>query len=218
MYSQKDPNGIPRHMVVHATYFTLNEMLGMIDEENASGCSAMVDDNYSIFFDAKGASHNHQAWPGGYIDHIVDAMNNGIKEYQHDTFLRPGSLQFSLSDLLLIIFLHDLEKPWKQYATAMGAPELLEQFSTEEGKHQFRMDKIAEYGIKLTEYQLNALMHIEGEKGLYSPNKRVQNELAAYCHICDVKGARVWHQYPLAQDDPWCGDTGRANPLSKQTS
>jgi hypothetical protein len=29
--------------------------------------------------------------------------------------------------------------------------------------------------------------------------------LAAFCHMCDVASARLWHDHPWPRDDPWAG-------------
>jgi hypothetical protein len=53
----------------------------------------------------------HQAWEGGYVDHLQETMNIGIDLYK--TFSQRRDLTFTLSDLFIVLFLHDLEKPFK---------------------------------------------------------------------------------------------------------
>lgn len=53
--------------------------------------------------------------------------------------------------------------------------------------------------------QRNALTYVEGEINDYSSQKRVMNELAAFCHKVDVWSARGWCDYPKARGDGWAG-------------
>ena len=67
------------------------------------------------------------------------------------------------------------------------------------------MEKIIEYGITLTEQQKSAIKYVEGEGDDYTPGKRVSDELAAFCHICDVWSARIRYDSPKVGGDPWGG-------------
>jgi hypothetical protein len=96
--------------------------------------------------------------------------------------IRP--LPFTMSDAVVVLFLHDLEKPWKDKAW------------TKDERHRFRLSVIAQYGIELTDEQYNALVYVEGEGSDYRSDARVMNELAAFCHMCDVASARIWHDHP----------------------
>ncbi|MEB3340037.1 hypothetical protein, partial [Okeania sp.] len=82
----------------------------MIDKPNGSKCLQLLEENRQLFQTVRGSTHNHQAWVGGYIDHIQEVMNIAYSFYHHLNGLR--TLPFSLSDVLLVTFLHDLEKPW----------------------------------------------------------------------------------------------------------
>jgi hypothetical protein len=68
----------------------------------------------------------------------------------------------------------------------------------------FRLNKLAEYKIVLTDDQSNALRYVEGEGNDYSNAKRVMGPLAAFCHLCDVTSARIWFDRLLA-GDCWTG-------------
>ena len=56
-------------------YFLLDELLEMIDEPNRSGCKKLLADNRELFQTVQGSTNNHQAWSGGYFDHIQEIMN-----------------------------------------------------------------------------------------------------------------------------------------------
>lgn len=171
--------------------FNLEKLIfkfNLIDEPNASACKRLLEDNLELFLKAPGSSHNHQAWPGGYLGHVYDTMHIGMELYfALSAMNRP--LDFSYSDVLLVMFLHDLEKPWKYCDPSID-------LSTKLQRKAFRAAKIAEYGITLTDAQQNALDYVEGEYEDYSSKKRVMGPLAALCHMADVASARIWHDFP----------------------
>lgn len=186
-------------------YLHLKDMLNLIDDPYGSICKQILIDNRDLFEKTPGSTHNHQTWIGGYIDHITDGMNYGIHLYKMTESLgRP--LPFSLSDVLLIFYLHDLEKPWRIFFNEFGEAANRKGLDTKLAFKQFRENKLKDYGIVLTEYQLNGLTYVEGELGDYSSKKRVMNELAAFCHMIDVWSARGWYDYPKINDE-WVGAT-----------
>jgi len=93
----------------------------MLDEPNRTACARLLADHRTLFATVQGSTHNHQTWPGGYLDHVTDAMNIAVVLYAQLSELRP--LPSSLSDLLLVVYLHDLEK-WFDYPAAAGDPWL----------------------------------------------------------------------------------------------
>ena len=129
------------------------------------------------FLHATGSSHNHQAWVGGYIHHIVECLN--IARWVYSTSPRP--LPFTLPDALLVLFLHDIEKPFKWEF----------HWSTKEARRNFRETLIQQNQISLTDEQKNALLYVEGEHD-YSNKERKMKPLAAFCHTCDILSARLW--------------------------
>lgn len=174
---------------------SIEELLGLVDEPNRSGLIRMLAENRSRFEASPGSAHNHQAWPGGYMHHIREIMNLAVVLYP--VYQRLRALPFSLSDVLTVLFLHDLEKPWKYVDPRT---ELL----SRKAKGKFRLAKLAEYGIVLTPELQNAMHFVEGENdGTYSETDRAMGELAAFCHICDVSSARLWHDRPLEDGETW---------------
>ncbi len=98
------------------TYLKINELLELIP--NAEPLRNIVrGDNFMRIMDAPGSSKNHQAWQGGYIDHVTETMNIACQLYW--TFEKLGRFgkeaPFIVSDALVVMFLHDLEKPWKHF-------------------------------------------------------------------------------------------------------
>lgn len=186
-------------------YFSIEELISFIAEPNRTACFKILNENRALFEKVRGSTHNHQTWDGGFIDHCTDTMNYAYHLYDFNaSFGRP--LPFTKSDGILIMFLHDLEKPWRievmQDGTVRNRPGL----DTKEAFKKFREDKLVEYGLSLNAYQLNGLTYVEGEIKDYSSKHRVMNELAAFCHQCDNWSARAWYDYPKpAREDEWVG-------------
>ena len=184
-------------------YYSLDELLELIEGSNAAACKRVLADNRARFQTAHGSVHNHQAWTGGYFDHVQEAMNIGLVLWGTLHALRK--LPFSASDVLLIIFLHDIEKPWKYEARDDGQLHHTKAFQSKSDDHTFRSRILADYGIALTPEQTNALKYVEGEFADYSNRKRVMGPLAGLCHMADVASARIWFDHPFERSDPWIG-------------
>ena len=186
-------------------YLTFDQLLRLVDEPYRSAFRRLLAEHDELFRSARGSSHNHQAWAGGYADHVREVMNTAVVLYGALGQLRP--LPFSLSDALVVLFVHDLEKPWA-YEETGGAWRRRE--GLKENAHPFRLARLAEAGVTLPAELEGAVRFVEGEGSHYSNRARVMSPLAALCHMCDVASARLWYDYPLARDDPWAG-AGRSN-------
>ncbi len=184
-------------------YRSVKEMLEMIDEPNRSAVKKLHWDNIDLFLKVQGSSHNHQAWPGGYYDHVSEVMNLAIVLYKLLNWLRP--LPFSLSDLLLVVYLHDVEKPWKYEIGPDGKLQHKANLSSKAAHQEFRMAKLREYGIVLSPEQENGLKYAEGEHADYSNKRRAMGPLASAAHVCDNISARLFFDYPQKDSDPWRG-------------
>lgn len=183
----------------------MNDLIAMIDEPNRTPCAHILAEHRTLFATVQGSTHNHQAWRGGYLDHVTDAMNIAVVLYEELSALRP--VPFSLSDILLVMYLHDLEKPWKYELGVDGQLEHRAELSTKQLHQKFRVEKLLEYGVLLTAEHENALRYAEGELADYTNKRRVMGPLAAMAHMCDVASARLWFDYPAAVGDPWLGAT-----------
>lgn len=184
-------------------YFTIEEMLRAVDEPNRSACLRILADNRKLFQTVQGSTNNHQAWEGGYFDHVQEIMNIATVLYIEFGSLRE--LKFSLSDLLLVLYLHDIEKPWKYEIRADGQLHHIASMHSKAEHQRFRMAKLAEYGITLTPEQENGIQYAEGELADYSSRRRVMGPLAAMAHMCDVASARIWYEHPMPVNDSWHG-------------
>lgn len=195
-----------RAAFIKLTYRTIEELIGRIDEPYRSACFQILKDHRALFEKARGSTHNHQTWEGGYIDHITDGMNLVVHLYDFmKSFGRP--LPFSESDALLIFFLHDLEKPWRILVDSMGQASNKPGLDSKAAYKAFREAQLVQYRIVLTPALMNALTYVEGELGDYSSTHRVMNELSAFCHMVDSWCARGWYGYPKTIGDEWTGAT-----------
>ncbi len=175
----------------------------MVDEPNRSACFRVLADNRKLFQMERGSTNNHQAWPGGYFDHVQEIMNHTVYEYRVYQPIRP--YPFPLGDPLVVSFFHDIEKPWKYELGADGQWHHTRHFETKAQAHAFRDKKMKEYGVVLTPEQENGMKYVEGEFEDYTNRHRVMGPLAALCHIADVRSARIDYDHPLAENDPWPG-------------
>lgn len=151
----------------------------------------LLDEHLELFKNTPGSSHNHQVWEGGYLDHVEQTMTIAGHLYDewHDW---QGELPFSKSDVLLIMFLHDLDKPfvksgqWPNHSKKSRTLQKIAYIDQYFGR----------YNVKFSADQWNALEFVEGEGDDYSGERRVMGPLAALCHCADVMSARVWFDYP----------------------
>jgi hypothetical protein len=189
-------------------YLPIERLIELIDEPARTILAAILADERKLFETVPGSTHNHQNWPGGYLDHVTETMNYAVLLHVLDSSLgRP--LPFSLSDALLILFLHDLEKPWRIETLPDGTVRNRPELDSKAAHKAFREAKLAERGLVLTPAQQNALTYVEGEIADYSSKRRVMNELAAFCHKCDVHSARIHYAHPLPEGDGWRGAARR---------
>lgn len=170
-----------------------------IKDRNHQKCLQILKDFQDIFKKAPGSRKSHHNHEGGYLDHIVETFWLASHLYQviHRECIRKYQQKpiFTVHDAYLVLFLHDIEKPFKYIKQKDTTKEEFEEtkrkLATKKGREQFRLDLINYYGIELTAQQQNALKYIEGENNDYVPGERVMNELAAFCHACDILSARI---------------------------
>lgn len=175
-------------------YFSIYEIIDLLGKDPIRDkLLCMMKDNQELFFKSKGSATKHQAWEGGYIDHITECCNIAIKLYETLNTLRP--LPFSLNDCIIVMFLHDLEKPWL-YGGEVS-------FKKRDDRSLFREEMLKRYDIILTKEQKIAFKYVEGEGTDYSESERVMNPLGALCHCCDIISGRLWFDQPNSQSKQW---------------
>lgn len=168
-------------------YKDLNYFLNKIDGQNATKCKKLFEDFKERFKASPGSLRKHQAWKGGYIHHLEETMNLGFLIYSEMSSFRK--LSFTFSDVVLVLFLHDLEKPFRYVP-------LKKEFNTDIEKHTFIESLIKKYKIKLSAQHKNALEYIHGEGDSFHRTKRIQKPLAAFVHCLDTMSARIWFDEP----------------------
>lgn len=146
-------------------YLELDELLMNVEEPYRSGFQEFLTHHGDVVYLARGSTNNHQAWRGGYIDHIREVMNVAVILYDTLSELRP--FPFSLSDALVVLFSHDIEKPWA-YVEDKGNFLRREEFRSKEDAHAFRLKKLADCGISLSAPLERAVFFTEGEIDRYS--------------------------------------------------
>ena len=169
----------------------INKLKKLLDTHltgtNRRACKTMLRDHLKRIKIAPGSKRKHQAWPGGYVGHITECIEIAAVTYAALSTMRP--LPFALESAVLVLFLHDLEKPFKYVKPVTH-------FDDEEEKRAFVNDMIKRYGIELTDEERNALKYVHGEGDEYSPVLRIQKPLAAFVHHCDNTSARIWYDFP----------------------
>ena len=150
-----------------------------IGEVNRFKCIEMLNYFMETYPDAPGSSNNHQAFDGGYYKHVDDILKYATVLYRQLSLF--GKTDFNLSDALLVLFLHDIEKPVKYGG------------KNKETDTEIRNRLIENFSIELTEEHLLALKYIHGEGEDYRKDKRVMSPLCAFCHCCDIISARIFY-------------------------
>lgn len=169
--------------------YLITRYLKATGDETCEKLYKIMDDHAATFAAAKGSMHNHQAWPGGYWQHVADTMQLA-QRIMFATMPKGWPVPFSWSSVVLVLFLHDIEKPFMQERMANN-PEM--PLWPKEQRAGFRDGIIYRYQIAITEEERIALKFIRGEESAHSHKERKMNELGALCHAADVLSARLWH-------------------------
>lgn len=191
------------HTFTQLNDLSLRQLLGLIDDPRFKILLRIYDDHADLFHIVRGSSHNHQAWPGGYADHLADMYRLGwplYAIYQALFHSREEAIPFTLGSAQVVVFTHDAEKLFK-YAPPDHPLAHPYQQAHQGGldwdtiKNEFILPHWAKaYGLTLTPEEENAHQHIHGEtERTYRKDHRVMNELAAFCHQLDSSGARLLH-------------------------
>lgn len=165
-----------------------------LDPPYQRACLQILEDNLDIFLTAAGSSHNHQHWKGGYLDHIAETFQ--IAEGIYNIFPERKSI-VHFPDALLVLYLHDIEKPFLFNYDKKGNFIIKDQrLNNKPAREVFRAEFIKKYKLPLKEKHWHALKHVEGIRDqYYTPGNRIMSELGALCHLADMASARLWHNY-----------------------
>lgn len=174
---------------------SLEPLLQSISEPNKTPTLRLWHDLQTYIPDAAGATKSHQAWPGGYKDHVQECMN--IARVLYERLNSERVLPFSVESAYLVLFLHDCEKPFRHANDEQLAhfPWIIKRPDKSDKEFQKRL--ITQYGFTINDEEWNALTYVEGEPDYeYVEGERLQGPLAAFCHVCDTISARIWYDYP----------------------
>lgn len=182
-------------------YKTIEELIDKIDRPIKTKIHDVYIKYEAEFTSAKGSQYNHQAWTGGLLDHIVDTMNIACLLYHGMISKRP--LPFSISDALIVIFLHDIEKAFPDKITELMNISIYFTRSKAKSKLRYNILHAENIWVLLKEPHMNALDFAEGEGESYTNDHRAMGPLAAFVHLCDTTSARIWFDHPLIERETW---------------
>lgn len=181
---------------------SFEQWLELIEGDNAVAVERFMSDgdHAERIAWAPGSREAHHAWEGGYAEHLRQTM--WIANHNYELFVASGRMaelpseeQFTLSDALTVLFLHDIEKMYVYDFDEQGRVVKFVDMPKPERK-AFRSDMIERYGFSVTPTMENALLHVEGVRDkYYAPGERADQPLAALCHAADNLSARAFYDY-----------------------
>jgi hypothetical protein len=192
----------PNLTIAQPPWLELDTFMERMGEHNQPIMQRILADNRDLLRTAAGSRASHHSWPGGYWDHITECLNLAVAHYALWEAIRP--LPYQLWEAFEVLFVHDLEKPWK-YVPDAPCPIPVPKLTEKPARAEFRLDLLRYYGVDLTADQQNALKYCEGEGDDHHPERRVMLPLAHLCHTCDETSARQFANCPYPRQDPWTG-------------
>lgn len=186
-------------------YLTLDQLFGMIQPCFRELVMKFHSTHKDRFETERGSQYNHQAWRGGYKDHILECMNIAVMLYKSMNGWRH--IPFSLSDALVVLYFHDVEKMYPEQIranTLVGEGENTTATARSSAKSMTRVRILEIDNVYETLDMvglIDAINNVDGENKKYSNLHRVMSPLAAFCHMCDVASARIWFDYPKYPTD-----------------
>lgn len=183
-------------MSEQSAYLTFDQLVELVPPHTLIAVRRMMADHRDAIFAAPASAHNHQAWPGGYADHVTEIANIALVQYAALSALRP--LPFTVGDVILVVLLHRFDRvfrygPDKHYLAA----------GTVKQRHGLRDMLIRRYKISLSAQHVNALRYAEGEHDEHRRDRRAASPLAAFLQSSTLISSRVWPQFPAAANDLW---------------
>jgi len=87
-------------------FLDLHQIVQLVDQPNKDAIIESYVQNVERVAQTPGARKKHQAWDGGYLDHVVYATNYGIA--LHNLHKQIGfQVNYSESDIAIVMLLHD---------------------------------------------------------------------------------------------------------------
>lgn len=193
-------------------YRSIEELVQMIDNTfYRDSCFQILEENRDIFSKSPGSKFNHHIWSGGYLDYVAETMNTGVVLYSVTNALRLW--HFSLSDMLFVLFLHNLEVPWEisgESDNDLNSDPVLGKSLRSQDK-KFGRNLLNDYVIHLNEEQKDALYYIRCGSNSNVSIGKCMTPMAVMCYMIKVLSIGAWHDFPLQKgEDPWRGNLPRS--------
>jgi hypothetical protein len=103
----------------------------------------------------------------------------------------PEQERFTLSAILVVSTLHDIEKPFRAMIDNNGLVTTNPDLKTKQQRNDFKTQLLQEYDITFDANQQNAWKFAEGMRDAdYSPHDRVMSPMAVLVHAADILSAR----------------------------
>jgi len=174
----------------------LPQFLKEIDDPRQEIIFKIYNDYKDLFHYAAGSTFNHQAWEGGYTDHILECLRVNDVTYDALKTIRP--LNFTKASAAIVLFFHDIEKPFRygKKTDARCAPWQMKfqdvPHAWENAKWDILSDMQKTYGLEFSDDEINGLKYTHGEGDDHRKDARIASPLAAHVHHCDNTSARIW--------------------------
>lgn len=163
---------------------SVEDFIATVTPERAGPLADYHKANLTRFNTAKGSGTKHQAWPGGYRDHVTQMLNMAYR-ISNSLEALYGKLPFPWESVVVAVYFHDVEKTWKHVPEALLVDPVPDKY-----EHLDR--ELPRFGLFLTEDERNAIRFAHGEpEELYNKTDRVMGRLAALVHSCDMLSARL---------------------------
>lgn len=146
------------------------------------------------------AVDHHHWWPAGYADHIAQVMDISYKLWKEAS---ESATEVSQDDVLLVAFVHDLDKLWRYRPTT--DKRLLDKGRTfEYNKDQVSYTDVSKTvaecykrGIILEDRHLEAIDHHHGGwssdlSSVYAPYGRNMTKLSTILHCADMFSTKIY--------------------------
>jgi len=129
----------------------------------------------------------HHNYPSGLYIHTLEVMRFALELF--DQYKEKMSQHFTRDDIILIAFIHDLEKTTKYKKNLSANAGISETYflynyaKLDMNDSTEVVNIVSRYGLYLTDIHINALCYHHGG---WSPQKGKLTELAALIHIADL--------------------------------
>ena len=178
----------------------MNDILGLIDLVTDATLRQQLKKLYSDFqgdIETMPASvKHHHNWTGGYHDHVSQVILRAMHLYKmlytddmseyHATRVKPEPYGFSWDDVILVAYIHDLDKLFrykKLYTPRDGREwDYADVPSYDESAKVTQL--CYQYGIQLSDLHLEALAMHHG--GWSANNNKPMSPLAVIIHSADL--------------------------------